>query len=171
MCKDGKIFGKVNVIDFLVVVFILLGILGLYLVKSGKFLTSSKVNLGTKEVQFDVVMRGLKFSEYEDVFKKGDKTFITIRNVPYTKLKIIKTEVSKWQTPIPDPKNPARAIAVPDPTTPYTYNFLVTLTDNATVTPDGPIIGGNKIKMGLPIELEGYNYKFSGIVSRVKVMK
>lgn len=170
MIKDGKFLGKINIIDFLVVLFIILGLTGIFLVKSGKFLTSSQVNQGTKEVQFDVLMRGIKLSKEFDVLKVGDKSFITIRNVPYTKLTILKAEKSLWQTSIPDPKNPTRAIAVVDPTTPYTYNFLVTLKDNAIITPDGPVIGGNKIKIGIPIELEGYSYKFGGCVSDVRVM-
>lgn len=170
MLKDGKLFGKINIVDLLVVIIIFLGALGLYLVKSGKFLTSSKVNLGTKEVHFDVVLRGMKLSKESNVFKAGEKSFITIRNVPYTKLIIVKSEKSKWQTPLPNPKNPAESVAAIDPTTPYTYNFLVTLKDKAIITPDGPVIGGNKIKMGLPIELEGYNYKFGGIVSDVRVI-
>jgi hypothetical protein len=168
--KDGKLFGKINIVDFLIVAFIVISVLGIYLVKSGKFLTSSKVNLGTKEVQFDVIMRGIKASKNPDMIKAGDLSFITIRNVPYTKLTIVKVQRSLWQTPLLNPKNPAKAIAAVDPTTPYTYNYLVTLKDTATITPDGPVIGGNKIKMGLPIELEGYSYKLSGIVSDVKVM-
>ena len=90
--------------------------------------------------------------------------------MPYTKLTIIKSTKTNWQTPMPNPKNLSESIAATDPTTPYTFNFLVTLKDTATITPDGPIIGGNKIKIGLPIELEGYNYKFGGIVSDVKVI-
>lgn len=170
MLKDGKLFGKINLVDFLVILFVFLGVLGLYLVKSGKFLTSSKVNMGTKEVQFDVLMRGIKISKDSDIFRAGDKSFITIRNVPYTKLIIVKSIKTVWQTPIPNPQKLTQAIAASDPTTPYTFNFLVTLKDTATITPDGPIIGGNKIKMGLPIELEGPNYKFNGIVSDVKIM-
>jgi len=170
MFKDGKIFGKINVVDLLVIVFVVLGALGLYLVKSGKFLTSSKVNLGTKEVNFDVMMRGIKLSKDSSILKAGDKTFITIRNIPYTKLTIVKVDKSVWQTPILNVKNPSKAVSVPDPTTPYTYNFLVTLKDTATITADGPVIGGNKIKIGLPLELEGFNYKFGGIVSDVKVI-
>jgi len=170
MLKDGKVFGKINIVDLIIILFIISGVLGLYLVKSGKFLTSAKVNQGTKEVQFDVIMRGIKLSKDSNVLKAGEKSFITIRNVPYTKLTIIKAEKNKWQTPMPDPKNPSQSISATDPTTPYTYNFLVTLKDKAIITPEGPVMGGNKIKIGLPIELEGYNYKFSGIVSDVKVI-
>jgi len=171
MLKDGKVFGKFNIIDTLVVLFVILGALGLFLVKTGKHLTSSQVNQGTKQVQFDVAMRGQKLSTNEALFKAGDQSFITIRNVPYTELTIVKASRTPWQTAIPDPKNPSKAIAVDDPSSPYTYNFLITLKDNAIITPNGPVIGGNKIKIGLPIELEGYNYKLMGIVSDVRIVK
>ena len=76
-----------------------------------------------------------------------------------------------WKTVIPDVNNPGKALAVVDPTAPYTYNFLVTLTDKATITADGPVIGGNKIKTGLLVTLEGYKYRLNGVVSDVRVLK
>ncbi len=170
MLKDGKIFGKINIIDAVVVLFIILAIAGIALVKSGKFLTSSKVNQGTKQLQFDVLMKGVKLSRNSNILKIGDKSFITIRNVPYTKLEIIDVKKSNVLTSIPDPKNPLQAIAVTDYTNPYAFNFIVTLKDTAIITPDGPVIGGNKIKTGLSVEMEGYDYKVGGTVSDVKVM-
>lgn len=169
MLKDGKLFGKINLIDLLVILIIILGVLGIYLVKSGKFLTSSRVNLGTKEVKFDVLMKGVKLSTNSNILKAGDQSFITIRNVPYTKLTILKSIKTPCQVILPNPKNLSRAIAVTDPTSPYTFNFLITLKDEAIITPDGPVIGGNKIKIGLPIDLEGYNYKLGGTVADVRV--
>lgn len=169
MFKDGKIFGKINITDLIVILFIITGILGFYLVKSGKYITSSKVNLGTKEVEFDVVIRGAKLSKDGKIIREGDESFITVRNVPYTKLTVVKVVRTNWQTPVPDPKNPYRVIAVNDPTAPYTYNYLVTLKDNAVITPEGPVIGGNKIKIGLVTELEGYDYRFNGIISDVRI--
>ena len=169
MIKDGKLFGKVNIIDLIIVLFIILAIAGVYLARTGKYVTSSNVNLGTKEVQFDVVIRGAKFSSDRRIFNVGDESFITIRNVPYTKLKIFNVVRNPWQIAIPDPKNPSRVIAVDDPSSPYTYNFMVTLKDDAIITPDGAVIGGNKIKIGLPVELEGADYRYSGIVSDVRI--
>jgi len=169
MFKNGKIFGKINIIDFAVVAVIVLAILGVVLVKAGKHVTSAGIIKETGTVEFDVVMRGQKLSKDEDLFTKGDKTFITIRNVPYTSLKIVDCIREPWKTIIPDPKNPSQAIAVTDPTAPYTYNFFVTLEDKAVITPDGPVIGGNKIKIGLPVVLEGYKYRLQGVVSDVRV--
>ena len=50
------------------------------------------------------------------------------------------------------------------------FDIVVTLTDTAKITKDGAVVGGNKIKMGLPITLEGEDYKFGGTVSDLKVM-
>lgn len=171
MIKNGKIFGIVNVIDFAVVSFVLLAVLGLLLVKSGKFKTAGKVVQKQSQIQFDVAIRGVKLSKVDPLFKDNDKTFITIRNVPYTELKIVKSLMTPWQTVIPDPNNSLKALAVVDPTESYTYNFLVTITDKADITKDGPVIGGNKVKIGLPITLEGFDYRLNGTVSDVRVLK
>jgi hypothetical protein len=171
MTKRGKFFGIFNIIDLFIIFIMFLGILGLFLVKSGKFKTSSKVIKKEAIIEFDTVIRGQKLSRNENLFNAGEKTFITIRNVPYTSLKIIKAEKTNWQTVIPNPKNPSKAIAVDDPSEKHTYNFLITVEDKALITDDGPVIGGNKIKIGLPVSLEGYNYRVYGVVSDVRTKK
>ena len=59
---------------------------------------------------------------------------------------------------------------VTDESQPDLYDVVVTLTDTAKITKDGAVVGGNKIKMGLPITLEGADYKFSGSVSDIKII-
>ena len=61
-------------------------------------------------------------------------------------------------------------LTVEDPSQAYVYDMIVTLSDTAKITKDGAVVGGNKIKMGLPITLEGKDYKFNGTVSDLKVM-
>lgn len=168
MIKDGKLFGKINIIDFGIVFVVFLAISGLVLVKSGQFATSANVIKKEAMIEFDVVIKGIKLSKEEQLFKPGEKTFITIRNVPYTSLEIVKAEVTPWQALIPDMKNPGKGVAIDDPTAPYTYNFMVVLKDKALITADGPVIGGNKIKTGLLVTLEGYKYRLNGVVSDVR---
>jgi len=171
MIKDGKLFGKINIIDFGIGILVIIAIAGILLVKTGKFSTSPQIAKKEGNIEFDVVIRGQKLSKKEQLFKPGEKTFITIRNVPYTSLNIVKSEITPWETMIPDPKNPSKALAVTDPTTPNTYNFLITLKDKALITDDGPVIGGNKIKIGLVVSLEGFKYRLNGVVSDVRVVK
>jgi len=169
--KNNKIFGIINIVDLIVIIAILLAITGLVLVKSGKFKTSGNVIKKEAVIQFDVTIKGQKVSRKENLFKPGEKTFITIRNVPYTSLEIVKSTVTPVQSMIPDPKNPSKAVAVTDPTDHNLYNYLVTLKDNALVTDNGYVIGGNKIKIGLVVDLEGFDYRLHGIVSDVKAVK
>ena len=58
---------------------------------------------------------------------------------------------------------------VPDATQPDTFDITVTVTDKAKITKDGAVVGGNKIKIGLPITLEGKTYKLTGTVSDIKI--
>ena len=171
MIKNGKLFGFINVIDLSIVLIVLVAVTGLILVKSNRYATSANVIKKESMIEFDVVIRGLKLSSEECLFKPKEKTFITIRNVPYTSLEIVKAEMEPWKTVIPDVRNPGKAFAVVDPTAPYTYNFIVTLKDKATVTADGAVIGGNKIKTGLIVSLEGYKYRLNGMVSDVRVLQ
>ena len=70
---------------------------------------------------------------------------------------------------IPTPTG-QKVLTVTDAAQPDLYDVVVTLTDTAKITKDGAVVGGNKIKMGLPITLEGADYKFTGSVSDLKVI-
>ena len=61
-------------------------------------------------------------------------------------------------------------IVVEDVSQPDLYDVVVTLTDTAKITKDGAVVGGNKVKLGLPITLEGSDYKFTGSVSDIKIV-
>lgn len=171
MIKEGKLFGLVNIIDFGVGSFIILAFLGLFLFKSGKLATSANGLKKEGNIEFDVVVKGLRLSKKESIFNQGDKTFITIRNVPYTSLQIAKVQMTNYKTVIVDPDNPSKAISVSDPSEPYTYNYLITLKDKALITDDGPVIGGNKIKIGLPVTLEAFKYRVNASVSDVRIVQ
>ena len=47
------------------------------------------------------------------------------------------------------------------------FDFIVKLEDTAKKTPDGYVAGGNKIKMGIPVVIEGERYKYTGVISNV----
>ena len=96
---------------------------------------------------------------------KEEKTFITIRNVPYTELNVIDVKSEPRKTFSPTNKN----LLVPDPAQPAVYDAIVTITDTAKITKDGAVVGGNKIKMGLPITLEGNKYRFNGTISDIRI--
>jgi hypothetical protein len=165
---NKKVFGIFNIIDLIIVAVIIIALLGVGIMKTKSRISHTEATKETKKVEIDVIIQGGKVSSDKNLFNAGQKTFITIRNVPYTELEIVKSLTTVKKTAIPDPKNPEKAIAVDDPSMLNTYDFLVTVADKAVITPDGAVVGGNKIKIGLPIILEGVNYRLPGVVSDVR---
>lgn len=125
----------------------------------------------TKKIAFQVMLKSVSLTDTKIPFKIGEESFITIRNVPYTKLQIIDVayQPKKMVLPVNDPKQPFAVID--DYSQPYQFDFVVSLIDEAKITKDGPVVGGNKIKIGLPIVLEGFNYRIGGTISNVQVLE
>lgn len=155
---------KLNALDLLLIISLLFSITGYLLAKAEKT-QLNKIIEGKENIAIEVLITDV-FSENTDLFKVGDKSAITIRNRPYTKLKIIKNESSSKQVIIPV-LSTASYKTIPDPTKSGVKDYTVTLTDEALVTSDGYVIGGNKIKIGNQVELEGFNYRLNGKVINV----
>ncbi|MDR1327424.1 MAG: DUF4330 domain-containing protein [Heliobacteriaceae bacterium] len=122
----------------------------------------------TSKIMFDVYLRSLTYTGNDVPVKAGEKTFISIRNVPYTDLDIIDVKTERKKIVLPVLNKP---VVVEDASQSNLYDMVITLTDNAKITKDGAVVGGNKIKIGLPITLEGKDYKFTGTVSDLTVMQ
>jgi hypothetical protein len=132
--------------------------------------TADKQIEATSNIVFKVYMRGVTFSGSDIPIKKGDKTFISIRNVPYSDLDILDVKADRRKIVLPTLNSKKVVIVVEDVAQPDLYDVVVTLTDKAKITKDGAVVGGNKVKLGLPITLEGADYKFTGTVSDIKVI-
>jgi hypothetical protein len=164
-----KIFQKLNLIDIIIVLGVIIAlIVGFATIKHFRQ-TADKQIEATSPISFQVFLRGVTVTGEEFPIKAGEKTFITIRNVPYTELSVLDVTSSPRQTIIPSSKALEQYILVNDPAQPAIYDAIVTITDVAKITKDGAVVGGNKIKMGLPVTLEGENYKFNGTISDVRV--
>ena len=152
-------------VDFIIVAFVIIALgVGLTTYK-GYRQTADKQIEATSPITFQVFLRGVTVTGEEFPIKSEDKTFITIRNVPYTELDVVDVTSQPRQTFAPSTKN----LLVPDPAQPAIFDAIVTITDTAKITKDGAVVGGNKIKMGLPVTLEGEKYKFNGTISDVRV--
>lgn len=158
---------KLNLLDIIIMGAIMLGLAGFLFVKFGKHQTASNVIEQRSPIEFDATFTAQPITAKEPLFKVGDNAFITIRNVPYTELKITGFDISPWKTTVYDTTK--NVFAVNDPARERIYNLNVTLKDNALITKDGAVIGGNKIKIGLPITIEGFKYRLTGVVSDVRV--
>ena len=127
--------------------------------------TAGKQIVATQDIVFQVFLRSITLTtDGENPIKAGDETFITIRNVPYSNVKVLESIMDTKKTVVATKNQP---VIVDDYSQIGLYDIVVTLTDKAEITKDGAVVGGNKIKIGLPITLEGEAYKLNGIVSNI----
>ena len=158
---------KLKLVDYIVILFIILfcvvGTLGVLKKKNFSNLPIEK----EVKINFEVFFRGITLSSGQIPFATGEDAFITIRNVPYTKLKIVDFDGSPRMTAIYDTKSAQGFKIIPDISMPNMYDFIVRLEDTAKKTSDGYVAGGNKIKMGIPVVIEGQTYKYTGTISNI----
>ena len=169
-----EILKKIRTVDIIIVAGIIIAlIVGFFTFKHFRQ-TADKQIEATSQISFDVFIRGITYTGSDMPIHKGDKTFISIRNVPYSDLEITNVKIKRRQIALPaimssnDKK--FNITIVEDPAMEHLYDIMVTVTDTAKITKDGAVVGGNKIKMGLPITLEGKDYKFNGTVSNVQLV-
>lgn len=169
MEKILNILKKMKPVDFIILTGIIIALAVGYFTFKNYRQTASKQIEATSKISFQVFIRGVTLTGNYIPLKADETAFISIRNVPYSDLKILDVKADRKKTVLPV-LNSKKVMVVEDVSQAYMYDIIVTLTDTAKITKDGAVVGGNKIKMGLPITLEGKNYKFNGTVSDLKVM-
>lgn len=169
MEKIKNILQQFKMAEVIVITGVLLAlIVGFFTYKNFRQ-TASKQIEATSKISFQVFVRGVTLTGGQIPLKANEKTFISIRNVPYSDLDILNVKADRKKIVLPI-LNSKKVMVVEDVSQADMYDIVVTLTDTAKITKDGAVVGGNKIKIGLPITLEGKDYKFTGTVSDLKVM-
>ena len=159
---------KLRLIDGVIILGVVLAlIVGFLTYKHFRQTASNQVET-TEKIAFQVFLRGVTITGNTSPIKLADKTFISIRNVPYTDLQIIDVKIDTKKIVMPSAKTKQTFILLDDYGQAFMYDIIVTVMDTAKMTKDGAVIGGNKIKIGLPITLEGKDYKFNGTVSSIQ---
>lgn len=169
MEKLSEILKKFKPVDFIIIAGVILALIVGFATYKNFRQTAEKQIEASSKISFQVFIRGVTLTGNEIPLKSKDKTFISIRNVPYSDLDILDVKAERKKVVLPI-LNSKKVMVVEDVSQANMYDITVTLTDTAKITKDGAVVGGNKIKMGLPITLEGRDYKFTGTVSDLKVM-
>jgi hypothetical protein len=164
--ERGRLFGLVNVVDGLITVAVVGGFIGVVAVKNG-YSAVKRMAVSQGPAEIDLMVR----ASIKDlsIFKAGDKAFITIRNQPYDKVQIVAVSARRQQVYIPI--NDGKGLRmVDDPTNPYASEVILTLRDEGMETEDGIVWGGQKLKLGIPIDVEGFKYRLRGSVIDVRMV-
>ena len=169
MEKFISMFKNIKPVDFIIIAGIVVALIVGYFTFTNVRQTADKQIEATSKIRFDVFVRGVTLTGEGLPMKKDEKTFISIRNVPYSELDIIDVKSDRKKTVLPT-FNSKKVIVVEDVSQSNLFDIIITLEDTAKITKDGAVVGGNKIKIGLPITLEGKNYRFAGTVSDLQVI-
>jgi hypothetical protein len=164
--SKGRLFGKFSLLDIGAVLVILLALLGIILPGTSGV---AQVGATMKPVEFDIFVRGLdlqnpKAPDPQAPMKVGDKVSLVIRNQPFGDVAVKNIMKMPRTVTVPQPDGSVKALPDPRPEASFNADFLVTLTGDARMTPNGPVLGGNKIKAGTKIEIEGPDYNYPDLV-------
>lgn len=169
--SKGRLFGKLNILDFAAVLVILLVIFGIF-VFPGTSGSIAQINSKKVPIEVDLVVRGLNVRDPERLFSngfnKGGKTNVIIRNQPYGQIGIKSVQVLPRKVNVSQPDGTVKEL--PDPkSNNFSTDMLLTLEGQAEVNDSGPVLGNSKVKIGMPFELEGFNYNFNATVIDIRV--
>jgi hypothetical protein len=170
--SKGRLFGKINLLDLGAALVILLVIVGIFIFPGT---SGSVAQVGAKKVpvEVDLLVRGLNVRDPQQLFKegfaKGGKTNVIIRNQPYGQIGIKSVRQLERTLTIGQPDGSVKELPDPRKENNFSTDFILTLEGKATVTKDGPVLGNSKVKIGMPFELEGFNYNFNASVIDIRL--
>jgi len=168
--SQGRLFGKVSVLDVGAVLIILMVFVGIFVFPGTNKNSVAQVgNIVTKAVEVDAIALGLKGRNPENLLKEGEKTQLIIRNQPYGEVDLKSVEFLTRKVAVPQPDGTVKALPDPREKELFSRNVLLTLEGQGRVTDDGPVLGNIKVKIGMTIELEGTDYNFNASVIDVRV--
>ncbi|MDJ1177629.1 DUF4330 domain-containing protein [Roseofilum sp. BLCC_M91] len=171
--SKGRLFGKLSILDLGALVVIGLVLFGIFFYP-GTSGSVAQVGVTTQPVEVDVIVRGLSVRSPEDLvqeFRDTQTTNIVIRNQPYGSVTVKSVEPLERRVIVPQPDGTVKGLSDPRPESEFSLDMLMTLTGNAQITDNGVVLGNSKLKIGTPVELEGFTYNFNGSVIEVRVLE
>ncbi|MGB3295961.1 MAG: DUF4330 domain-containing protein [Phormidesmis sp.] len=169
--SQGRLFGKLSLLDLGAALAIVMVIVGIFFYPGARG-SVAQVGSTTQEIEVDVIARGLTVLNPETFLSdlaKTTSTKIIVRNQPYGQIDVKNVLALPRSVAVPQPDGTVKSYPDPRPELGYTADMLITLGGKAQITPDGPVLGV-PIKIGTPIEIEGKSYHFNGSTVAVRVL-
>ncbi len=170
--SQGRLFGKVSILDLGAAGVILIAIAGIFF-SPGTPVTQGFAQSKLQPIEVEVIVRGLPVGDFDGLlqeFQDNKQVSIVIRNQPAGEVEILSTKTLPRTTPVPQPDGTVKALPDPRPEVILIKDLIITLAGEAQVTDDGVVLeGAKKIKIGTPIRLEGSTYDFNGNIITVRI--
>ncbi|MBD1822185.1 DUF4330 domain-containing protein [Cyanobacteria bacterium FACHB-DQ100] len=166
--SQGRLFGKVSILDVGAAIVLLLVVFGIFIFPGA----SGSVAQGARQpVEVDVMVRGLGASDPKSFVKPGETTNILVRKQPSGTATLKQIRFLPRTVATPQPDGTLKVFPDPRPELALTTDMLLTLTNEVPVVDGTPVLGGEKVKVGTLIELDGPTYNFASSVVAIRVNK
>lgn len=166
--SQGRIFGKFSILDVGAGLVILMVIFGIFFFpgKSGSSIASNAERL---PVEVDVLVRGLSATDPKSVIKEGSKTSVLVRKQPTGEATLKNIKFLPRNMAVTQPDGSLKILPDPRPESAISNDMLLTLASNAQVVEGTPVLGGEKVKIGTTLELDGPTYNFPTSVVAIRI--
>ncbi|MER3432325.1 MAG: pyruvate/2-oxoglutarate dehydrogenase complex,dihydrolipoamide dehydrogenase (E3) component [Leptolyngbya sp. ERB_1_1] len=165
--SQGRLFGKVSILDVGAALVILMVVFGIFI-----FPGASGSAQGAKQpVEVDVIVRGLLAGDPKNVVKVGNTTNILVRKQPSGTAKVKEIKFLPRTVATPQPDGTLKVFPDPRPELALTTDMMLTLANEVPIVEGTPVLGGEKVKVGTTIELDGPTYNFASSVVGIRIKK
>lgn len=166
--EQGRLFGKVSLLDVGALVIVVVAIAAVLFFPGRQAGSVVQVGGGSPvPVEVDMIVRGIS-SRSLDPFQAGHKADLIIRNQPYGQVEVVRVENVSRTVPMVFPDG--RVQNLPDPEA-YRLDLVLTLQGRGQRTDSGIVLGNNRVKIGVPLELETFDYNLRGTVMDVRLLQ
>lgn len=158
--SKGKLFGKINIVDLLIVLLIISIAGGVYLVFFGG---SDKQIVETTKVVYDFEITNVNM-DFIEAITPGDPIRDSTRG---NELGTVVSKTSRKATMLNEDLINGRYIIadVPD-----AYDVVITIEARADITPANIIVGGAEVKVGKKFFIKGKGYANQGFVTKMTLV-
>lgn len=167
--RQGRLFGKISILDLAAAAVILLVLIGIFVIPGP---TGSVAQIGGNQtIEVQVLVRGLGVNNIEELmqeFAENPQANLIIRSQPAGQVKIESARELERTVSVPQPDGTVIALPDPRPEIVIIRDLLITLVGEGKIANDGIVLGQQKVKIGTGIELDGNSYNFNGTVIEVK---
>ena len=128
----------------------------------------AKATGAVKPVQVSVDVRHLVSADPEELLNAAREEAalnIVIRNQPAGRVTLV--SVDDVTNPLVAVQPDGSIVVADAPSTALPRHARFVIEASAEIKPSGVVIGGTKLKVGVPVELEGRLYRLNGVVSGV----
>lgn len=167
--SQGRLFGKLSILDLGAALVILLVIFGIFIYPGA---SGSVAQIGSRQpVEVDVVVRGLLATSPKDFVKPGSKVNILVRKQPSGSATLKEVKYLPRTVATPQPDGSLKALNDPRPELLLTTDMMLTLASDVQVVEGTPVLGGEKVKVGTTIDLDGPQFNFGSSVVAIRTAK